>query len=331
MIYAKRYFVSTLTFLVLMLWVTFSSLTIDHSPKDDVGNLTLKTQSFDENNYMYQLRHFITEGQQKKLSLLADKMSFTPGAKQYHLDVPNGVTYGDEEQTYFFKSKKGFFDLTKNFLSLEEEVVLIDQANKIEANKIDYDVKAQIVTAEGDVFSKTVSDKTKDSVELKSKKLVYYPEKKISEYSGEVRGLIIRPREYEGRVHVKSETLVADLLNNKINLLDNVYIKKQQVTGTSRRGEIFLENFNKKLKYYALYDDVKIEETLKSKDGKVITRKAFSEKLEGIVHEQKILLTGDPRVIQGDNLITGNEITIYEKTEVIKVDDSTSNLILNGE
>ena len=45
-----------------------------------------------------------------------------------------------------------------------------------------------------------------------------------------------------------------------VSLNDKVTLKKQPFMATSHRGEIYLENYNKKLKYFVLNDDVKLEE-----------------------------------------------------------------------
>src|SRR5690606_7602443 len=113
--------------------------------------------------------------------------------------------------------------------------------------------------------------------------------------------------------------------------LGNVELRKQEVTAQSKRGEIFLENYNKKLKYYVLYDDVKVSEKVKvpSPSGpRSYVRRALSEKLEGIVAEDKVILTGYPRVFQEKDVIKGNRIILRENNEVVEVDDANTNFIL---
>ena len=92
-----------------------------------------------------------------------------------------------------------------------------------------------------------------------------------------------------------------------------------------RRGEIYLDNQSKKLKYYTLFDDVKVIEKLKINENQLIERKAFGEKLEGIISEDKLILTGSPKVLQEDDVVKGNKITLRENNEVIEVEDASSN------
>ena len=69
-------------------------------------------------------------------------------------------------------------------------------------------------------------------------------------------------------------------------------LKKELLTSKSLKGEIFLENHNKKLKYFVLYDDIKLTEKIRSSGGVMIDREAYAQKLEGIASEDKIILTG---------------------------------------
>jgi lipopolysaccharide export system protein LptA len=108
----------------------------------------------------------------------------------------------------------------------------------------------------------------------------------------------------------------------------NVSFKKENLEAFANRGEVFLENYNKKLKYYALYDDVKLQENLVS-NGKPMARKAFAEKLEGQMAEKKIILTGLPKVFQERDVIKGNRIIIRENVETVEVDDANTNIIIN--
>lgn len=120
-------------------------------------------------------------------------------------------------------------------------------------------------------------------------------------------------------------TLSASL--HEVELKGQVTFKKGNLDASSNQGTLFLENYNKKLKYYSLSDDVRLQETL-SLDGKPLTRKAFAEKLEGIISERKVILTGLPKVFQERDVIKGNRITIRENIETVEIDDANTNITL---
>src|SRR5690606_36667393 len=134
-----------------------------------------------------------------------------------------------------------------------------------------------------------------------------------------------RQRACEENIHFSSDDLYSYEALLKIELLGNVLVRRPGMVSTSLKGEIFLENYNKKLKYFVLYDDVKVTEKLKLEGGRVVERRAFGEQLEGIMSEDKITLTGSPKVFPVKDIIKGNVIVLRENNEVVEVDDANSN------
>ena len=53
-------------------------------------------------------------------------------------------------------------------------------------------------------------------------------------------------------------------------------------------------------------------------------RRAFSEKLEGLARDNKLILTGYPKVFQLNDIIKGNVITLRGNNEVVEVDDANT-------
>src|SRR5665647_2877221 len=104
-------------------------------------------------------------------------------------------------------------------------------------------------------------------------------------------------------------------------------MKRQSYLITSGKADITLENYNKSLKYFVLNDDVKVTETVHTPQG-VQQRKAFSERLEGFGREQRMILSGAPRVEMGTDVVRGYRITIREDIDLIEVDDAVSDICL---
>jgi lipopolysaccharide export system protein LptA len=71
---------------------------------------------------------------------------------------------------------------------------------------------------------------------------------------------------------------------------------------------------------------VKMTETMTSPRGENTVRRAYSERLEGFGQEQKMVLSGAPRVEQGSDVIKGYRITIRQNIDLIEVDDSMSDM-----
>ena len=59
--------------------------------------------------------------------------------------------------------------------------------------------------------------------------------------------------------------------------------------------------------------------------GKPLTRKAWAERLEGF-GEDRLVLSGAPRVEQEKDVVKGYRITLREKMEFLEVEDAMSDL-----
>jgi lipopolysaccharide transport protein LptA len=170
-------------------------------------------------------------------------------------------------------------------------------------------------------------EKTGDQIMVDSNSAIYRPKEQFFEYKGNVNGKILRKRQYEESISFKTDLLTMDVPKSLAEMKGNVSFKKENLEANASRGEVFLENYNKRLKYYALYDDVRLQERLLQK-GKPLMRKAFSEKLEGLISDKKIILTGLPKVFQEKDVIKGNRIIIRENVETVEVDDANTNITL---
>ncbi|MEE2742392.1 MAG: LptA/OstA family protein, partial [Bdellovibrionota bacterium] len=138
-----------------------------------------------------------------------------------------------------------------------------------------------------------------------------------------------RKRVYEESVHFNSNNLNFNKKKLKAHLEGKVVFKYKKFKAKAQKGDIFLENYNNNLKYFTLYDDVKVKEVLSLK-GKEVIRKAYSERLEGFPGKSKVILTGYPKVIQEDDTIVGNKIILRWNNEVLEIIDANSSLKLKS-
>lgn len=251
---------------------------------------------------------------------------------------PQGVVYRydknyNELEPIYFKSKNSRALLQKKEIVLENEVdIKMDNAT-LTADKVSILSEGEVLYANRNVKTLSVSEKTNDQIIVSSSSAVYRPKERYFEYKDNVEGVIKRKRLYEESISFKTDLLTLNAPLGLAQMKGNVYFKKENLDAYAHRGEVFLENYNKRLKYYALYDDVRLQEKLvnpKDKD-KPLIRKAFSEKLEGLISEKKIILTGLPKVFQDRDVIKGNRIIIRENVETVEVDDAFTNITLEKE
>lgn len=240
---------------------------------------------------------------------------------------PKGHTFTSDGRPIFYQGNKGLFLQDQNILNLEDNVVILLEKHRMEADKVTYEVNKEFAIGVGNVRSEAQDTKTGDVLKINSDQVEVWNLKNHAKYSGNVAGRIIRKKVYEESIHFWSDFLNAYMDESRIFMEGNVKIKKQQLTAKSLSGEIFLENYNKKLKYYVLYDDVRVTEKVQAEGG-VLVRRAFSEKLEGIMSEDLIILTGNPKVLQETDVIKGNKITLRQNSEVVEVDDANTNFLL---
>tara|TARA_Y100000590_G_scaffold259270_2_gene291002 strand:+ start:15230 stop:16183 length:954 start_codon:yes stop_codon:yes gene_type:complete len=278
-----------------------------------------------EESFFKEAEYFLVKNDKKSLTLLASQLALDSNTGRTVFLTPKGIAYTGTGEPINYKGKTGLLKEGKEELMLEGEVTMEVDLSRYSSDKLDYNIVSDKLVSTGNVHTFSKSKKTGDEIEIFSESAISYPKSEKSQYLGKVRGKILRKRAYEQSVYFNSNKLDLDMKKHQIDLIDDVSLKKQSFAADALKGEIFLENYNKRLKYFVLYDDVKIVETVVPSDGSSsFTRRAFSEKLEGIVSEGKIVLTGAPKVYQHKDVIKGNKIVLRENNEVVEVDDANT-------
>jgi lipopolysaccharide export system protein LptA len=134
-----------------------------------------------------------------------------------------------------------------------------------------------------------------------------------------------RKKKHEGKLSFSSTTMNLDGEKSVAYLDGGVRVIRDSYDITAGKAEMFLDNYNKNLKYFVLNDDVKLSEKIQGPEGLQV-RKAFAEKLEGFGREQKMILSGAPRVEIGKDIIKGYRITIRENVDLVEIDDAMSDV-----
>lgn len=245
---------------------------------------------------------------------------------------PNGVIYrksekGQDQEPIFFSAKNSRGLMTNKELYLEKDVDVKVANSNLKSDKMNIYNSGKHIEADGNVRTHSIDPKTSDQITITSNFAIYRPEQEFFEYQRNVKGLVQRKRQYEESVSFTTDLMTLSAPESLVEMKGNVAFKKGNLDASSNKGTVFLENYNKKLKYYSLSDDVRLQETLVM-DGKPMVRKAFAEKLEGLISEKKVILTGLPKVFQGRDVIKGNRIIIRENIETVEVDDANTNITL---
>jgi lipopolysaccharide export system protein LptA len=290
----------------------------------------IKKESGDE-SYFEAVEYYLSKKNEPSINLLADNLTLSTTENKTIAIKPHGVIYREASlEPINFSSKLSKIDLKDKIVELIDEVKTNVDKTTITANKMDIYIPTNILSATGKVNSIFYSKTQDDQVNVDSNFAIYRSKENFFEFKGQVKGQIIRKRVYEESVNFSADLIDFDGMVERANLKGNVALVRDNYKVFSNNGSIFLENYNKKLKYYSLYDDVRLEERVKA-GGRELSRKAFSEKLEGYMGEKKIILTGLPKVFQEKDIIRGNTIIIRENVETVEVDDANTNITLGRE
>lgn len=260
-----------------------------------------------------------------QMSLAAIKMR-SQGEELAEFTEPKGVyNYQQKNQTMRYQAREGIYRKTKDLLVLTGEVKVVSDEAEYFAERVKYFFKKDLIFGYGGVTFKGMDPKSKDQIEINSETMRANPQNQLSRFKGRVHGTMKRKKKYEGQMSFSSQQLHLDGIKSLAHLEGDVSLKRQSYLITAGKADIYLENYNKSLKYFVFNDDVKVTEILQTSEGTTY-RKAFSERLEGFGREEKMVLSGAPKVEHGEDVVKGYRITIRENMDLIEVDDAMSDM-----
>jgi lipopolysaccharide transport protein LptA len=271
-----------------------------------------------------QLNYFHLRAGVPQMSLRASSMRALED-RQAEFKNPIGTYKNRPENPIHYQALEGFYQKDAELLTLQEKVKITSNDGRYFADRLNYHFKKDLLLGRGNIRFVGQDPKTRDSLDITSESMRANPEAQLSHFKGQVKGKIIRKKAYEGGMDFTANELQMDGPKSLAHLTGDVFMKRESYRITAEKADIYLENFNKSLKYFVLNDDVKVVETVETPKG-VIQRRAFAERLEGFGRDQKMVLSGAPRVEQGDDVIKGYRITVRENVDLIEVEDAMSDM-----
>ena len=322
--YNKKSVNTLIIFAIFTLIIIFQSFTVKRIGSKALENVRVQK---DQESEFFGLNYYAIDGERKVLSVNASILKII-NEKNLYFSEPEGFVLNNKDEKVSYSASKGSFLTDKKALNLEGDVILVNAKSEHKSDSLFYDGQSRIIKADGNVNSKVVDPKTADKILIKASKMSAWLNEGKSVFTGSVVGKVKRKRIYEESFDFKSEKIEVNQLKSLVKLSNNVKLHRGNYNLSAGKAEIFLGNYNKKLKYYVLYDDIKLVEKLDLRNGRKQQRRAYSEKLEGYMSEAKVVLSGAPRVQQGNDLIKGYQITLRENVEIVEVDDSQSSFEL---
>jgi lipopolysaccharide export system protein LptA len=236
----------------------------------------------------------------------------------------NGLTY-KKNQVGTFTADRLEYQEEKQLLYLTEHIFANFAPYTFTCHDAKYEKKENYFHCFSQAAITIDQAKSGDTVKIFSDFSKANLETKYSKYWGHVKGNIKRQKGFQPPSKFSSDELVIYGEEMQANLLGNVWFQHDTYEVTGRRAEIFFDNYNKKLKYFDVYDDVVVTQRIPTLPGGL--RKAYCEKMEGVRSEGLLTLTGTPRIEQGRDIIRGTKITLRQRANLVEVDDAVSNII----
>jgi len=325
-----RHGLLVIVFILLSLGLSASSQLMDWSRDSQLlNNNTQKVTAAESESYFDKINYYIYKEHKPYLQLDAKELTLNTLTERTAFLDPVGVVFTQDQEPVHYEGKRGVLIKSEGYLELDDEVKVRLNDSVMDSNRLVYLFNKDKMISTGDVKTKTISNKKDEKIYVNSDKVISWTKTEKSRYIGNVKGHVKRNKAYEENIYFSSDLMDLNMLTNFVELKGKVRIKKQHVKASSLRGEIFLENYNKTLKYFVLYDDVKVvEKVMLEGSTEFFIRRAFAEKLEGYMSDGFMVLTGYPKVFQQGDVIKGNKIILRENNEVVEVDDANTNFIL---
>jgi len=291
----------------------------------EVGSKPQDKKSQFKNIFYYSLTRNVPN-----MEFVASELSIINQTRLYFSSPIGRIKRGAEEaETYLnYKAGEGNYNSEEGVMHLSQEVAIDYARSELMARELSFYKNKNLLIGSGGVESKFLDNNSGDEIFINSTKVEANPKTEFSKFIGEVKGRIKRKRAYQEPLNFLADNLGISLKEGKVDMVGNVLLEKPNFKVLAKNAEIFLDNFNKKLKYYQLTDDIKMQERVQKRNGEFFERKAFAEKMEGYASEGKLVLTGAPRVLQGRDIIKGTKIVLRQDVELVEVDDSNTRFTL---
>lgn len=236
-----RLYVSIFTFFSLCIIVSLISLFTDTSSKDSDEMMEKEERGVNRASVFSQLDYFVLRENQRVLQLNADELLQTYEQKQKVIKFfdPKGIAYSSNGLPVHYKGDKGNFHFGDNTLSLKDNVTINTENSFLSADEVNYFLSKEEIHGLGNIDTKSHIEKTEDKVFVKSDEVLFYPQKEVSVFKNNVDGKVKRSKKYEEDIDFKSQILTLNMPINKIDLEEDVYVKKGQLdTWAKKRGNL---------------------------------------------------------------------------------------------
>ena len=323
---AHRFTAVLLSFFALalsLIYWGYARNTLQFQGREEIG---VPDNSLQRKASMSQLVYFKSSAQGGAELTLQTRRLTMAGEKEWaRFDHPRGSFFNHQGQAFRFQSQRADYHQAQGELLMSGRAKITSPTSQVMAEEIHYFAHQGRFNAQGAVQGR-FQHPDMGEVRGRCQSAQGWTGQGRFRCRGKVAGEIRRKFKFESGMHFSANEIYLDLSTQLLQLTGAVELQRPPFTASGQQGEVHLANYGKRLKYYVLSDDVRV--TVAPRSPAQTVRRAYGERLEGYIQQRKIVLSGAPRVVQGDNVIHGHLITLFEHTQVIEVEDSASKLLI---
>ena len=322
-------------FIFLCAWVVFISfrsaeesslLAVSGGERKKDASESGMDQDYFKNIHYY---YFLWGKDEKNFHLRADELRNNVKTQRTVFVNPAGNVNLKGNRSLSYRGKRGHFEGDREKLYLEDDVFFSDENSNIGCSRAVYATGKKELRLAGNVIGVTRFRDGQSSIRVRSAEALARPVSGYIGYSGGVEGELKSSKTQGEELSFAAETLDMYLHRQHLDILENVIFRRIRLEARGNRGEIFWNAKNENIKYYVLYDNVRLREKVFNRDGNgFFERSALAEKLEGALDDNRVVLSGRPRVVQLEDIIKGNRIILKKDSEIVEVDDASANFRL---
>ena len=320
-------------FVSLCIWTGFLSLRVRDSSdsfamsdrEEEAGKGGGERNNFVGIHYYYLLRG----EREKRFHLRADELLNNGVGGETVFHNPVGTILLNGGRTLSYKGGRGRFEPRREELHLVEDVSFSQEDSKMACSEAVYSTGSKELRLVGNVSGTIRLNQQESTVRIDSGEAWAQPLTGKVRYLGGVKGNLESPRDQGDKLFFASKELDIDLHRDHLYASKEVTFRRDRFVAGGNRGEIFWNRKKNNIEHYVLQDNVLLKEKVADKGrGGFIERLAFAEKMEGSFGDNRLTLTGRPRVAQGEDVIKGDKIILKKDSKMLEVHMANGNFRL---
>lgn len=224
--------------------------------------------------------------------------------------------FGSENMYYDVVGKNGQIDPKRKNIRIDGEVqTTTSNGYLLKMNDVVYSSESKQMTSDSPVLMLGPHVKGESRLELKGYGLVTDISVNETRILKDVRAH--KTLKNKQSLALRSESAIFNNENYQVDFLKDLVLDYSSFRVSGQRAHLDVDSSTHQVERVQVIDDVKVSD---------IQRLALAKQMTVYPLQRKIVLNGDPRIIQNNNELGGDEITIYEQSSKIQIKKARAKL-----